>query len=62
MIRYFLDAGWTKQRSKGSHEVYDCSSGKHTFTLVTGHGTVSSGVVRKAYQVLESCDCPKEGK
>lgn len=37
-----------KQGSKDSHEVYNCPRGKHTFTLVTGHGTVLSSVVRKA--------------
>jgi predicted RNA binding protein YcfA (HicA-like mRNA interferase family) len=55
MVREFKDAGWSPVRTVGSHTVYECATGEHSFSLPDGHKTISPGVVRKARQALTNC-------
>ncbi|ONI72410.1 hypothetical protein BWI15_20460 [Kribbella sp. ALI-6-A] len=55
VVKAFKDAGWTRGRTQGSHSVYDCPCGQHTFSLPDGHKTISPGVVRKVNDALTSC-------
>lgn len=57
MVRMFKDAGWTAVRTVGSHTVWECRTGKHSFSLPDGHKTISAGVVRKADKALSGCGC-----
>lgn len=59
MVKVFKKAGWSPVRTVGSHSVYQCSTGQHSFTLPDGHGTISAGVVRNAGKALDSCDCQR---
>lgn len=43
MVRMFKDAGWTAVRTVGSHTVWECRTGKHSFSLPDGHKTISAG-------------------
>ena len=56
MVREFLDAGWTKARTRGSHSLWQCPADQHTFTLPDGHRTISPGVVDKARKALANCN------
>jgi predicted RNA binding protein YcfA (HicA-like mRNA interferase family) len=54
-------AGWTKKRdAKGSHTFWQCTSGRHTVTVPSGHRTIRPGVVRVIRQAISNCDCRKE--
>jgi predicted RNA binding protein YcfA (HicA-like mRNA interferase family) len=59
VVRAFKDAGWKRIRTEGSHSVYECSCGQHTFSLPDGHKEISSGVYRKACKALAECDGKK---
>ncbi len=55
MVREMKAAGWMPVRTVGSHTVYKCSCGSHSFTLPDGHKTISAGVVRKCRSAIEEC-------
>jgi predicted RNA binding protein YcfA (HicA-like mRNA interferase family) len=53
--------GWAKKRdAKGSHTFWQCTSGRHTVTVPSGHRTIRPGVVRVIRQAIINCDCRKE--
>ncbi len=56
MIKAFRDAGWEPKRTAGSHTVWACSCGTHTFTLPDGHRIISPGVAAKAFKALKACE------
>lgn len=45
------DAGFTPQRTSGSHEIWDGPNGT-TVSVPTGHRTISPGVVRKVHKAI----------
>lgn len=55
VVKDFKAAGWHPLRTEGSHTVYVCGCGAHTFSLPDGHRTISPGVVRKSYKALAEC-------
>lgn len=55
-VRAFLDAGWERVRTKGSHSAWVCGCGDHRFTLPDGHRTISAGVWAKALKALDACE------
>lgn len=55
-MKAFRDAGWQRVRTEGSHSLYECGCGRHTFALPDGHRTISPGVVRKAEKALAGCE------
>jgi len=52
----FRQAKWKPVRTVGSHTVYGCPCGRHSFSLPDGHKTISPGVVRRAYKALAQCE------
>jgi predicted RNA binding protein YcfA (HicA-like mRNA interferase family) len=56
VVKAFKDAGWRRVRTVGSHSVYDCSCGHHSFSLPDGHRNISAGVVRKVNNALAECE------
>lgn len=56
VVKAFKDAGWRRVRTEGSHSVYDCSCGLHSFSLPDGHRNISAGVVRKVNNALAECE------
>jgi predicted RNA binding protein YcfA (HicA-like mRNA interferase family) len=56
VVKTFKDAGWRRVRTEGSHSVYDCPCGQHSFSLPDGHKEISAGVVRKATKALAGCE------
>lgn len=56
VVKDFKNAGWGPIRTVGSHTVYGCPCGGHSYSLPDGHRTISPGVVRKAYRALEQCE------
>jgi predicted RNA binding protein YcfA (HicA-like mRNA interferase family) len=56
VVKAFKAAGWKSVRTEGSHSVYQCSCGQHSFSLPDGHRSISPGVVRKAFKALEQCE------
>jgi predicted RNA binding protein YcfA (HicA-like mRNA interferase family) len=60
VVKAFKDAGWKRVRTEGSHSVYECRCGKHSFTLPDGHRQISPGVVRKVNGALASCQGESE--
>ncbi len=57
MVKALNDAGATKIRDKGNHEVWRCSCGQH-MTQVPRHNEVTPGVVRS---IIKDMACHKEG-
>ncbi|MEV8372240.1 type II toxin-antitoxin system HicA family toxin [Kribbella sp. NPDC056861] len=55
VVKAFKDAGWKRVRTEGSHSVYECGCGQHSFSLPDGHRKISPGVVRKVDGALASC-------
>ncbi|WP_330253118.1 type II toxin-antitoxin system HicA family toxin [Nocardia sp. NBC_00565] len=61
VLRTLTTAGWSfKRNGKGSHEVWECPTGKHPVTVSTGHGAVSAGVVRTVNKAIAGCSCEQE--
>jgi predicted RNA binding protein YcfA (HicA-like mRNA interferase family) len=56
VVKAFKDAGWRRVRTEGSHSVYGCRCGGHTFTLPDGHREISPGVFRRAIKALGECE------
>ncbi|GAB2606351.1 type II toxin-antitoxin system HicA family toxin [Kribbella endophytica] len=56
VVKSLKDAGWKRSRTVGSHSVYDCPCGQHTFSLPDGHRKISPGVVRKVNDALAGCE------
>lgn len=56
-VKVFKKAGWSPVRSRGSHEVFECPTGKHKFVIPTGHKQVSPGVADKGYKAMKGCEC-----
>lgn len=56
VVKAFKGAGWKRTRTEGSHSVYECSCGQHTFSLPDGHREISPGIVRKADKARAECD------
>ncbi|TWD79045.1 putative RNA binding protein YcfA (HicA-like mRNA interferase family) [Kribbella amoyensis] len=46
VVKAFKDAGWKRLRTVGSHSIYGCPCGDHSFSLPDGHREISPGVVR----------------
>jgi predicted RNA binding protein YcfA (HicA-like mRNA interferase family) len=55
MVKELTGAGWTALRTVGSHTIYGCGCGGHTFSLPDGHKTISPWVVRKCRNAIEEC-------
>ncbi|MFN8100849.1 MAG: type II toxin-antitoxin system HicA family toxin [Mycobacterium sp.] len=58
ILRELGRVGWTRKRSgKGSHSVWQCSTGRHQVTVPDGHRTIRPGVVRTIRDAIAGCDC-----
>ncbi|WP_216916927.1 type II toxin-antitoxin system HicA family toxin [Nocardia noduli] len=58
VIKTLRNAGWAYKRdAKGSHEMWQCRTGKHDFSLPAGHDSIRPGIVRKMQKAIAECDC-----
>jgi predicted RNA binding protein YcfA (HicA-like mRNA interferase family) len=55
IVKAFKSAGWRWVRTEGSHSLFKCACGQHTFVLPDGHRVISPGVVRKVDKALAEC-------
>ncbi|WP_434056629.1 type II toxin-antitoxin system HicA family toxin [Leifsonia sp. McL0608] len=53
LIRRLKAAGFSADRTVGSHTVYATADGRHTVTVPDGHKTISPGVVRQVNKAIE---------
>ncbi|MEU4195730.1 type II toxin-antitoxin system HicA family toxin [Kribbella sp. NPDC026611] len=56
VVKALKAAGWRLIRTEGSHSLYKCPCGQHTFMLPDGHRVISPGVVRKVGKALAECE------
>ena len=62
VVKMFRDAGWSPDKSAGSHTKWRCPTGQHSFALPDGHRTISPGVYAKAVNALDRDTCGEESQ
>lgn len=56
------EAGWSFARAgRGSHSIWQCTTGQHKTVVPDGYRTITAGVVRTIRHAIDSCTC-QEGQ